>query len=102
MALPQLSAEDRTRNLAKAAEMRSKRSVLRTEIKEGKITLVEILEKAADPVVGRMKVSTLIESLPGFGKAKTSALMDSLGISPSRRVQGLGQRQHEELLKVLS
>lgn len=99
MALPKLTPEQRAENLAKAAEMRSKRSALRTEIKEGKVTLPAILKKSDDPVVGRMKVSALIESFPGFGKAKTTALMEQLEISPSRRIQGLGVRQREELLK---
>lgn len=101
MPLPTISAEDRAKNLAKAAEMRKKRSQLRSDIKEGKFTLGEILNKADDPVVGRMKVSALIEALPGYGKAKTEALMTNLEISPSRRVQGLGSRQREELLREL-
>ena len=28
-----------------------------------------------DPIVGRMKVSTLIETLPGYGKAKAEKVM---------------------------
>lgn len=101
MALPVLTPEERAKNLKKAAEMRSKRSKLRAEIKEGKKSLSAVLKKSDDPVVGRMKVSALIESLPGYGKAKTEALMEQLEISPSRRVQGLGSRQREELLKAL-
>lgn len=99
MALPKLTPEQRAENLKKAAEMRSKRSALRGDIKEGKITLAGVLKKSDDPVVGRMKVSALIESFPGFGKAKTAALMEQLEISSSRRIQGLGVRQREELLK---
>ena len=46
-----------------------------------------------------MKVSMLLESIPGYGKAKAAKLMDELEISPSRRIKGLGIRQREELLK---
>lgn len=102
MALPQLTPEERAKNLAKAAEMRQKRSALRGDIKAGKISLAKVLDKADDPVVGRMKVSALIEALPGYGKAKTEALMLALEISPSRRVQGLGARQREDLLRELA
>lgn len=102
MALPTLSPEERAKNLAKAAEMRQKRSKLRSDIKEGKLSLADVLKKADDPIVGRMKVSALIEALPGYGKAKTEALMLNLEISPSRRVQGLGSRQRSELLRELS
>ena len=48
-----------------------------------------------------MKVSALIESVPGFGVAKTVKLMEELGISESRRVQGLGVRQREQLIERL-
>lgn len=102
MALPKLSPEERAKNLAKAAKMRSERSALKEKIKAGKISLKEIFKRADDPVVGRMKVSALLESLPGFGKAKSAALMERLEISESRRVQGLGARQREELLKAIS
>ena len=46
--------------------------------------------------------SALIESLPGYGKAKASKIMDELGISATRRVKGLGARQREQLLEVLN
>ncbi len=36
-----------------------------------------------DPVVGRMKVSTLIETLPGYGKAKAEKIMKELQIAES-------------------
>ena len=49
-----------------------------------------------------MKVSALIESLPGYGKAKAAKIMDELSISASRRVKGLGARQREQLIEALS
>ncbi len=101
MALPQLSAEDRAKALEKAAAARHARAELRENIKAGKVALSEVLS-SDDPVAKRMKVSTLIESLPGYGKAKAAKVMDELGISESRRIQGLGSRQREELLKKLS
>ena len=48
-----------------------------------------------------MKVSTLLESLPGYGKAKAAKIMEELEISESRRVQGLGARQREQLMERL-
>ncbi len=100
MALPNLSPEDRKKALEKAAEARHKRAELRENIKAGKVSLKSVLE-ADDPIAKRLKVSTLIESLPGYGKAKAAKVMDELGISESRRVQGLGSRQRENLLKRL-
>ena len=101
MALPQLTDEQRKAALEKAAQARHERAELREKIKSGKVSLESVLE-SEDPIVGRMKVSTLIESLPGYGKAKAAKIMDELGISASRRVKGLGARQREQLLEVLT
>jgi ribosomal protein S13 len=46
-----------------------------------------------------MKVVSVLESLPGLGKVKARRLMETVGISESRRLQGLGAKQRAELLK---
>ena len=101
MALPQLTDEQRKEALEKAAQARHERAELREKIKSGKVTLEEVLD-SDDPIANRMKVSALIESLPGYGKAKAAKIMDELGISATRRVKGLGARQREQLLEVLN
>lgn len=101
MALPQLTDEQRKEALEKAAQARHARAELREQIKSGKVTLQEVLD-SDDPIASRMKVSTLIESLPGYGKAKAAKIMDELGISSTRRVKGLGARQREQLIEALS
>jgi DNA uptake protein ComE-like DNA-binding protein len=101
MALPKLTDADRQKALKKAAEARQKRAALRADIKSGKLKFEAVMKKSDDPVVARMKVSTLLESLPGFGKAKATKIMTELEISESRRVQGLGTRQREHLLERL-
>lgn len=101
MALPQLTDEQRKAALEKAAQARHERAELREKIKSGKVSLESVLE-SDDPIASRMKVSTLIESLPGYGKAKAAKIMDELGISASRRVKGLGARQREQLLEALA
>ena len=101
MALPQLTAEQRKAALEKAAAARHARAELREKIKKGETTLESVLN-SDDPIASRMKVSTLIESLPGYGKAKAAKIMDELGISATRRVQGLGVRQREQLIEQLS
>ncbi len=98
MALPNLSDADRQAALKKAAEARQKRAELRAKIKSGDTSFKQVMAKSADPIVARMKVSTLLESLPGYGKAKAAKIMEELEISGSRRVQGLGARQREALM----
>ena len=101
MPLPQLSDEQRKAALEKAAAARHARAELRDKIKKGEVSLEEVLD-SEDPIAARMKVSALIESLPGYGKAKAAKIMNELGISPSRRVKGLGARQREQLLEALA
>ena len=101
MAIPQLSAEERAKALEKAKEARIKRAEVREKLKTGKLTLKQVVAMKDDPVVGRMKVSTLIETLPGYGKAKSEKIMNELQIAPSRRLRGLGERQEKALLERL-
>ena len=101
MALPTLTDEQRKAALEKAAQARHARAELREKVKTGKVSLKEVLD-STDPIAERMKVSALIESLPGYGKAKAAKIMDELGISATRRVTGLGARQREQLLEALT
>ena len=101
MALPTLTDEQRKAALEKAAQARHARAELREKVKTGKVSLKEVLD-STDPIAERMKVSALIESLPGYGKAKAAKIMDELGMSATRRVKGLGARQREQLLEALT
>ena len=101
MALPNLSEADRKKALEKAAKARQERAELRQKIKSGAMSFAQVMGKSEDPIVARMKVSTLLESLPGFGKAKAAKIMADCEISESRRVQGLGARQREMLMQKL-
>ena len=52
----------------------------------------------SDEVLGKMKVSALLEALPGVGKVRAQQIMERLEIAPSRRLRGLGDRQRKALL----
>ncbi|HXF37792.1 MAG TPA: integration host factor, actinobacterial type [Actinomycetota bacterium] len=99
MPLPTLSPEDRKRALEKAAEARRKRAEIKAELKSGKRTLRDLLTRSDDDTVGKMKVSTVLESLPGVGKVRARKLMEELDISASRRIRGLGAKQRDMLLE---
>ena len=98
MPLPQLTDQQRKDALVKAAEARKKRAELKAELKSGKRTLVDVLSLQTDATVGKMKVSTVLESLPGVGKVRARKIMERLEISGSRRVRGLGAKQKDALL----
>lgn len=97
---PALTPEQRTAALAKAAASRRQRAELKEKLKMGTISLRELLDQAdRDEIIAKMKVVAVLESLPGLGKVKARRLMEELGISEQRRLQGLGSNQREALLK---
>ena len=97
---PALTPEQRQAALDKAAKVRRERAEVKEKLKIGSISLADLLRMAeADETVGKMKVLSVLESLPGLGKVKARRLMESVGISESRRLQGLGTNQREALLR---
>ncbi len=95
---PPLSEEQRRQALAKAAVARKQRAELKERLKSGRTTLKELLDRTDDEIVGKMKVSDVLESLPGVGRVRARKLMERLDISESRRMRGLGAKQKDSLL----
>ncbi len=95
---PPLTEEQRRDALAKAAIARRKRAELKEELKSGRTSLKDLLDRTADAIVGKMKVSSVLESLPGVGRVRARKIMERLDISESRRMRGLGAKQKENLL----
>jgi hypothetical protein len=98
MPLPTLTPEQRQQALEKAAEARRKRAELKAQLKSGNLSLSTVLGKDEDETVGKMKVSAVLESMPGVGKVRARKIMEKLDISASRRVRGLGSKQKDALL----
>ncbi|MBQ2888057.1 MAG: integration host factor [Firmicutes bacterium] len=98
MSIPKLTSAERSEALKKAQQMRSLRADVRRRLKEGALTLKEVLEQADDEIIGKMRVKYLLESLPQVGKITAVKIMNEIGIDEVRRVQGLGSRQKADLL----
>jgi hypothetical protein len=99
MPLPELSASERAAALEAAARARKVRAEIKSDLKNGKRKLADVIALGkSDEVVGKMKVSALLESLPGVGKVRASAVMEQVGIAASRRIRGLGIHQTRDLL----
>ena len=97
---PPLTDEARQAALAKAAEARRVRAELKTQLKDGEIDFVSVLDRAeTDELVAKTKILVIIESLPGIGKVKARRTMERIGIAESRRIQGLGDKQRSALLQ---
>lgn len=107
MALPPLSPEKRAEALKKAAEARRERAAVKTRLKESTgrrgDEIRKVLEEAeSNETIGRMRVTALLESLPGVGKVKAQQIMEEIGISPSRKLRGLGSHQAQRLIEHFS
>ncbi|GAA4711822.1 hypothetical protein APR04_000766 [Promicromonospora umidemergens] len=100
MALPPLTPEQRAAALEKAAEARRARAEIKNKLKHSQGSLKEVIEQGQqDDVVGKLKVVSLLESLPGVGKVKAKAIMEEIGIAETRRVRGLGPHQSAALIE---
>lgn len=97
MALPQLTDEQRAAALEKAAAARQARAELKASLKNQTTSLKDVLG-TSDEIIGKMKVSQLLEALPGVGKVKAKEAMEELGIADTRRIRGLGEKQVQALL----
>src|SRR5215470_4518080 len=98
MALPPLTPEQRTAALEKAARARKDRAEIKNRLKRGEITLSAVLDQGqTEDTAGKMKVSALLESMPGVGKVRAQQIMERLGIAESRRIRGLGAKQRAAL-----
>lgn len=94
MALPPLTPEQRAAALEKAAEARRVRAEVKNRLKHSGASLSAVLAQAkTDDIVGKMRVTALLESMPGVGKVRARSIMERLNISDSRRVRGLGANQ---------
>jgi hypothetical protein len=97
---PQLTPEQRAAALVKAGEARAARADIKARLKMGSMTLSEALD-SDDRNVAKLKVVSMLESLPGVGKVKARRVMEDIGIADNRRVQGLGAQQRAALLDQL-
>jgi hypothetical protein len=94
VALPPLTPEQRAAALEKAAIARRERAEVKNRLKHGGTSLANVIKEGQEnEIVGKMKVSALLESMPGVGKVRAKQIMERLGISETRRVRGLGTNQ---------
>ncbi|MBT0995173.1 30S ribosomal protein S13 [Cellulomonas sp. DKR-3] len=100
MALPPLTPEQRAAALQKAAAARQARAEVKNRLKYSQAKLSDVIAQGQqDETIGKLKVVSLLESLPKVGKVKARAIMADIGISETRRVRGLGPHQVAELVK---
>ena len=83
---PELTDEQRRQALAKAAQARRVRAEIKEQLKAGSLDLTSLLELADDDqIIAKMKVVSVLESLPRLGKVKSRRVMDEIGINGDRK-----------------
>ena len=98
---PFLTQQERAAALEKAARIRRERAEIKRQLKCGSLALNKAFAMAAsNEALAKMRVLTLLESLPAVGKVKARRVLNQVGIAESRRVQGLGANQRAELLRI--
>ncbi len=76
------------------------RADVKARLKMGTVTLNELITQAdGNPIIAKIKVLAVLESLPGIGKVTARRKMEEIGIAESRRLSGLGPQQREKLLR---
>lgn len=98
--LPPLTTEQRAAASAAAAAARRVRAEVREKLKSGELRISDVLELAdRDDVIAKLKVTALLDALPGVGKIKAVKVLERHHIASSRRLRGLGQYQRQALIE---
>jgi guanylate kinase len=95
---PKLDAAQRQLALERAKQARRSRADVKEQIRSGKLKVLQVIELAStNEAIAKMRVSELLESIPGIGKVRATSILNRLDISGSRRIQGLGVLQLQRL-----
>ena len=97
---PNLTTQERRDALKAAVAARRTRAAFKEDIKVGKKSWKDAFS-AQDESIKKMRVRELIESLPGVGEVRARNILEKAGISPTRRVGGVGRSQYEKLLELM-
>lgn len=87
---------DRAAASRAAVAARRARAAIKAAVAEQKRSPVDVAEQGwSDPhsAEARLRVRELLGSIPGLGPVRSTKVMEQLGISPSKKVGGLGVRQ---------
>ena len=80
MALPQLTPEQRADALEKAAAARRERAAVKNRLKNSQGSFADVVKEGkTNDVIGKMKVSSLLESMPGVGRVRARQIMEEIG-----------------------
>jgi hypothetical protein len=94
---PLRSLDQRMEALKRANDIRVKRAQLKKDLKDGQISIEEILRDPPE-YVSTAKVFDMLMAVPKFGRVKAARFLNTCRISQSKTVGGLSERQRAELI----
>ncbi len=96
---------DRVAASRAAVAARRARAAVKATISAGERNPLEVMRVAfAEPLgaEGKLRVTEFLTSIPAIGVTKMQRIMEDLGISPAKRLGGLGKHQRERLFDYLN
>lgn len=93
---PKLSRRSRRKAGQRAVAARQERAKVKELITKGEIFFFDLFTDDRKSIT-RMKLIDLLQSVPGIGQSRAEIILERTGISPSRRLGGVGHRQLELL-----
>src|ERR671937_2538658 len=94
---PLRSLDQRMEALKRANDIRVKRAKLKKNLKDGRVSIEEILRDPPE-YVSTAKVFDMLMAVPKFGRVKAARFLNQCRISQSKTVGGLSERQRAELV----
>jgi len=98
---PARSRDQRMEALRRANDIRVRRARLKKDLKEGRVSVDEILSRPPD-YVETAKVFDILMAVPKFGRVKAARFLNTCRISQSKTVGGLSDRQRAELIDLFN
>jgi guanylate kinase len=89
---PRLSRRSRRKAVENGVKARQERAKVKEMITRGEISFFDLFNDQRQSVK-RMKLIDLLTAVPGIGKTRAELIFGRTGISPSRRIGGVGRRQ---------
>ena len=99
-AAPERSLAQRRDALRRANDVRTRRARLKKDLKAGRASIHELLEKPPE-YIETAKVLDMLLAVPKYGRVKAHKALSQCRISPSKTIGGLSERQRDELVRQL-
>lgn len=99
-AAPQRSLAQRLDALERANLVRTRRAMLKKDLKAGRASIHMLLQQPPD-YVATAKVMDMLLAVPLYGRVKVNKVLAQCRISPTKTIGGLSERQRDELVKLI-